>query len=38
MRRISHFINGTVVEGGSGRCGPVYNPAEGRQTGEVDFA
>jgi len=38
MRRISHFINGAVVEGNSGRCGPVYNPAEGKQTAEVDFA
>lgn len=38
MRRISHFINGAVVEGNSGRCGPVFNPAEGVQTAEVDFA
>ena len=26
------------VEGDSGRTGPVYNPALGLQTGEVDFA
>jgi malonate-semialdehyde dehydrogenase (acetylating)/methylmalonate-semialdehyde dehydrogenase len=38
MRRISHFINGAVVEGSSGRSGPVFNPAEGKQTAEVDFA
>jgi malonate-semialdehyde dehydrogenase (acetylating) / methylmalonate-semialdehyde dehydrogenase len=36
--RISHWIDGVVVEGTSGRSGPVYNPAAGVQTGEVDFA
>jgi malonate-semialdehyde dehydrogenase (acetylating) / methylmalonate-semialdehyde dehydrogenase len=36
--RISHWIDGVVVEGASGRSGPVYNPAAGVQTGEVDFA
>jgi malonate-semialdehyde dehydrogenase (acetylating)/methylmalonate-semialdehyde dehydrogenase len=38
VKRISHWIGGRVVEGQSGRSGPVYNPAHGRQTGEVDFA
>jgi malonate-semialdehyde dehydrogenase (acetylating) / methylmalonate-semialdehyde dehydrogenase len=38
VKRISHWIGGQVVEGQSGRNGPVYNPALGRQTGEVDFA
>jgi malonate-semialdehyde dehydrogenase (acetylating)/methylmalonate-semialdehyde dehydrogenase len=38
VKRISHWIGGRVVEGHSGRNGPVYNPALGRQTGEVDFA
>jgi malonate-semialdehyde dehydrogenase (acetylating)/methylmalonate-semialdehyde dehydrogenase len=38
VKRISHWIGGRVVEGQSGRSGPVYNPALGRQTGEVDFA
>jgi malonate-semialdehyde dehydrogenase (acetylating)/methylmalonate-semialdehyde dehydrogenase len=38
VKRISHWIGGRVVEGQSGRNGPVYNPALGRQTGEVDFA
>jgi malonate-semialdehyde dehydrogenase (acetylating)/methylmalonate-semialdehyde dehydrogenase len=38
VKRISHWIGGRLVEGGSGRSGPVYNPALGRQTGAVDFA
>src|SRR5215218_3850046 len=38
MRRISHWIGGRSVAGESGRSGPVYNPALGMQTGEVDFA
>ena len=38
IKRISHWINGKIVEGTSGRSGPVYNPATGAQTGEVDFA
>jgi malonate-semialdehyde dehydrogenase (acetylating)/methylmalonate-semialdehyde dehydrogenase len=38
VERISHWIGGRTVEGSSGRSGPVYNPALGRQTGEVDFA
>ncbi|TML20658.1 MAG: CoA-acylating methylmalonate-semialdehyde dehydrogenase [Actinobacteria bacterium] len=38
VKRISHWIGGRVVEGESGRSGPVYNPALGRQTGAVDFA
>src|SRR5918994_3508037 len=37
-KRISHWIGGKLVEGTSGRSGPVYNPATGAQTGEVDFA
>ena len=37
-KRISHYIGGRVVEGNSDRSGPVFNPATGRQTGEVDFA
>ena len=35
---ISHWIDGAHVKGRSGRSGPVYNPALGVQTGEVDFA
>src|SRR5919109_3858032 len=38
MERIGHFIGGKLVEGRSGRSGPVYNPATGRQTHDVDFA
>mgnify|MGYP000568951190 CR=1 FL=1 len=38
VERISHWIGGRSVEGTSGRSGPVFNPALGRQTGEVDFA
>src|SRR6266508_3571282 len=37
-KRISHWIAGELVRGESGRSGPVYNPATGRQTAEVDFA
>jgi malonate-semialdehyde dehydrogenase (acetylating)/methylmalonate-semialdehyde dehydrogenase len=36
--RIPHWIGGRRVESQSGRSGPVYNPATGRQTGAVDFA
>src|SRR6186997_1216180 len=38
VARIAHWIDGQRVEGTSGRSGPVYNPATGEQTGEVDFA
>ena len=38
MERISHWIGGKIVPGESGRSGPVYDPATGRQTHEVDFA
>ena len=36
--RISHWIDGAVVAGASGRTSPVYNPATGLQTAEVDLA
>jgi malonate-semialdehyde dehydrogenase (acetylating) / methylmalonate-semialdehyde dehydrogenase len=38
VKRITHWIGGEAVAGTSGRSGPVYNPAQGVQTGEVDFA
>jgi malonate-semialdehyde dehydrogenase (acetylating)/methylmalonate-semialdehyde dehydrogenase len=38
MERISHYIGGKTVPGESGRRGPVFNPATGIQTHEVDFA
>ena len=38
LGRISHWIGGQSVAGESGRNGPIYNPARGVQTKEVDFA
>ena len=38
MDRIGHWIGGKPVVGESGRSGPVFNPATGRRTHEVDFA
>ena len=38
MERISHWIGGKLVTGESGRSGPVFNPALGVQTHEVDLA
>src|SRR5438093_146246 len=38
LARISHWIGGRGVPGGSGRSGPVFNPATGRQQAVVDFA
>jgi malonate-semialdehyde dehydrogenase (acetylating)/methylmalonate-semialdehyde dehydrogenase len=38
MKTIDHWIGGKSVEGGSGRFGPVYDPATGEQTGRVAFA
>ena len=38
MNRISHWINGRVVPGSSGRSGRVFDPATGNQAAEVDFA
>jgi malonate-semialdehyde dehydrogenase (acetylating) / methylmalonate-semialdehyde dehydrogenase len=38
LKLIGHWIGGEAVRGASGRRGPVYNPATGEQTGEVDFA
>jgi malonate-semialdehyde dehydrogenase (acetylating) / methylmalonate-semialdehyde dehydrogenase len=38
VARITHWIDGRRVEGTSGCSGPVYNPATGEQSGEVDFA
>ena len=36
--RISHWIDGRPTAGTSGRTSPVYNPATGAVTGEVDLA
>lgn len=37
-RQISHWIDGKAVPGSSGRQGPVFNPATGRQAGSVAMA
>lgn len=36
--RVSHWIDGAIVAGTSGREGPVFDPATGRLTRHVDFA
>ncbi len=38
MERIGHYIGGKHIPGESGRTGPVFDPATGEQTHEVDFA
>jgi malonate-semialdehyde dehydrogenase (acetylating) / methylmalonate-semialdehyde dehydrogenase len=38
LKLIHHWIGGQAVPGGSGRKGPVFNPATGAQSGEVDLA
>jgi len=35
---LSHWIDGALVEGTSGRTSPVFNPATGEQSGEVQLA
>jgi malonate-semialdehyde dehydrogenase (acetylating)/methylmalonate-semialdehyde dehydrogenase len=36
--RISHWIDGSLTPGTSGNLSPVFNPATGVQTGEVELA
>jgi malonate-semialdehyde dehydrogenase (acetylating)/methylmalonate-semialdehyde dehydrogenase len=38
INRISHWIDGKVSPGTSGRSGAVYNPATGERASTVDFA
>jgi malonate-semialdehyde dehydrogenase (acetylating)/methylmalonate-semialdehyde dehydrogenase len=38
VKEIAHWIGGRSVAGTSGRRSPVYNPATGLQTGDVDLA
>ena len=38
MNRISHWVDGGVVAGSSGRSGVVWDPATGLQQAAVDFA
>ncbi|MEM8618884.1 MAG: CoA-acylating methylmalonate-semialdehyde dehydrogenase [Actinomycetota bacterium] len=37
-KRISHWIDGRVVESTSGNSAPVFDPATGEQSGAVDLA
>ena len=37
-KRISHWIDGQQTPGTSGRTSPVFNPATGQQTAEVELA
>ncbi|MGH8959715.1 MAG: aldehyde dehydrogenase family protein, partial [Jatrophihabitantaceae bacterium] len=36
--RISHWIDGAAAAGTSGRTSPVFNPAIGLQSADVDLA
>ncbi|MGB5759129.1 MAG: CoA-acylating methylmalonate-semialdehyde dehydrogenase [Acidimicrobiales bacterium] len=38
MDKMHHLVGGEVIEGTSGRTSAVYNPATGRQTGELSLA
>jgi malonate-semialdehyde dehydrogenase (acetylating) / methylmalonate-semialdehyde dehydrogenase len=38
LRKVSHFIGGSVVASASGRSGMVWNPATGEAQAKVDFA
>ena len=38
MRTIGHWIGGKELPGSSGRSGPVFDPATGRQHAEVAYA
>ncbi len=38
MEHIHHFIGGKQTPSTSGRTGPVFNPATGLQTAQVDLA
>ncbi|MCU1398988.1 MAG: mmsA [Acidimicrobiales bacterium] len=38
MKRISHWVDGKVLEGTSGRSGVVWQPATGEQQASVDLA
>ncbi len=38
MKSLGHVINGESTNGGSGRTGPVFNPATGEQTADVALA
>ena len=38
VTRITHLVSGSPWEGSAERTSPVYNPATGAQTGELDLA
>ncbi len=38
MYQHHHFVGGALVEGQSGRLGPIFNPSTGEQQGEVALA
>jgi malonate-semialdehyde dehydrogenase (acetylating)/methylmalonate-semialdehyde dehydrogenase len=38
MKTVAHWIGGRRVDGAAARRGPVFDPARGVQTGEVNFA
>jgi malonate-semialdehyde dehydrogenase (acetylating)/methylmalonate-semialdehyde dehydrogenase len=38
IQQISHWIDGRISPGGSGRSARVYNPATGEQSGDVELA
>ena len=38
VKQISHWLDGAVVRGTSGRTSPVFNPATGEHTGDVELA
>jgi malonate-semialdehyde dehydrogenase (acetylating)/methylmalonate-semialdehyde dehydrogenase len=38
VNRISHWIDGALTPGTSGRTSPVFNPATGLQSGDVELA
>ncbi|HEX5585723.1 MAG TPA: CoA-acylating methylmalonate-semialdehyde dehydrogenase [Acidimicrobiia bacterium] len=38
MKSLQHWIDGKLVAGSSGRTSPVFDPALGEQTAEVDLA
>ncbi len=38
MDKMHHLVGGEFIEGTSGRTSAVYNPATGRQTGELSLA
>jgi len=38
MKTLNHLINGAATAGSSSRTGPVFNPATGEQSTDVNMA